>query len=356
VEAVGWTLAERTHRWSAAATRAAATVAAGVLLALGAGLIVASAQPWRLGAAVAGLGTVLLLIATAAMSRALGTAAAATVLGTGAVAYAALTGDLAVRAAHGSGELLAAGSAALIALILAVAAAGGGEPAFVTAGLVAVVLLVAGTAGTWTPPAGVAALGVGLVFLLSPMVPGLAYRMARLPAPFLPGSAEELRRAQTTMPATVLSDRSLLADRYITALIAGTGLVLAAAAPVLLGAPGWAPSTVVGLGALLALLRARHFSGRAQRVWYYAAAMAAAAAAVLVTATRLSTPLVRAGLALGVLVVALLVAGVAARTPRPASPPVARLLDVVEVIVAVATVPVILSVMGVYAYVRSMTG
>jgi type VII secretion integral membrane protein EccD len=312
-------------------------------------------------AAVAGLCAVLLLLSAGAVSRALGNAPAAALLGCAAVPYALLAGVLAtlgrdpLRTAVGP-ALLAGASLGLIALVLAVAAVGGGEPAFLAAGLVVVVLFVAGLGAGHTSAAGVAALAVGLVFLIGPLTPATAYRLARLPAPFLPATAEELRRANTTLPGARLSERSLVADRYVTAMLAGAAVVIAGAAPFLSAAPGWAPSTLAGVAALLALLRTRLFTGRSQRFWLLAAALSGAGSVAVLACTHLATRSARAGLTVLLLVVALLVVGVAVRPERPPSPPRGRLLDIVEIVVAVATIPLVLSVLGVYSYVRSLAG
>ncbi|GIH18842.1 type VII secretion integral membrane protein EccD [Rugosimonospora africana] len=361
VEAIGWTLAERTQRWNAAATGLAGLVATGVLLGAGVGVLLLSGPPWHLATATAGLAALLLVLGAGAFSRAVGNAPAATLLGCAAVPYAflagvcALLGNDPVTRLRGP-ALLAGASMALVALLLAIGAVGGGEPAFLGAALVTVVLFVAGAAADHTSAAGVAALALGLVFLAGPMVPGIAYRLARLPAPFLPASAEDLRQASTTLPGAQVTERSLIADRYVTALLAGIALVIAGSVPFLAAAPGWAPSTLAGVSAALALLRTRPFTGRAQRIWLLFAALAATGGFITLLATHLTSRPGRAGLALAALIAAFVVTGLTARPTREPSPPRARLLDIVEIVVAVATVPLVLSVLGVYAYLRSVVG
>jgi type VII secretion integral membrane protein EccD len=361
VEAIGWTLAERTHRWDAAATRAAALVATGVVLALGAGVALLAGPPYYAAAGATGLVAILLLLGAATVSRALGNAPAAALLGCAALLYGFLAGLLGLLgpdklADAGGPAVLAGASVALIAVLVAIAGVGGGEPVFLGAGLVAVVVFLASLSAGHTSAAGVAAVALGLAFLAAPAIPGAAYRLARLPAPFLPTTAEDLRQANTTLPAARLSERSLVADRYVTALVAGCALVIVGTAPFLATASGWAPTTLVGVAALLALLRMRLFTGRAQRVWLLGAALAAAAAAVTMLATHLGNRPARSGLIVATLVVAFLVVGFAVRPERPPSPPRARLLDILEIVFAVATIPLVLDVLGVYAYVRSLGG
>jgi type VII secretion integral membrane protein EccD len=361
VEAIGWTLAERTHRWNAAATRAAGLAATGVLLGAGLGLLLLSGPPWRIPATVAGLTAAVLLVGAAMVSRALGSATAAALLGCAAAPYAFLAGLFGMvdtrplDRASGPG-MIAGGSLALITLLLAFASVGGAEPVFVAAGLTAAILFASGLVAGYTSPAGVAAVAIGLVFVLGPAVPAIAYRLARLPAPFLPTSAEDLRRGATTLPAQRISERSVVADRYVTALLAGGALVIAAATPFLATAAGFSPTALAGLAAVLALLRMRLFSGRAQRIWLLGAALSAAGGCVIVLATHLADRAARAGVSVLVLVAALLVVGVAIRPERQQSPPRGRLLDIIEIVVAVATIPLVLSVLGVYSYVRSLAG
>jgi hypothetical protein len=113
---------------------------------------------------------------------------------------------------------------------------------------------------------------------------------------------------------------------------------------------------VAGAAGVLSLLRMRLFTGRAQRIWLLSAALAAATSAVAVAATRTPDGGARSVLAVGVLLLGLVVAGFAVRSPRAASPWRGRLLDVTEIAVAIATIPLVLSVLGVYGYVRSLTG
>lgn len=366
VEAIGTTLAERTGRWSAGATRTAALSATGVLLGTGLVLLPLCGPPWHPVAAVAGLVALVLLVAAAVLSRALGDAGPATLAGCAAVPYAFLAGvagtrpgggaHVALLAGSGSPAPLAGASAAAIALVLALGAVGGGEPGLIGAGTVTAITFLASLAAPHATVSGAAALAIGLVFVTAPVVPRVAYRMARLPTPFLPTTAEELRRADTTLPATRLSERALLADAYVTALVAGGAVVVAGAVPLLLRASGPGPVALAVAAALLALLRARAYGGRAPRVWLLGAALAAGSGAALVAATHVSGRTGRVVVVGALVVLALVTATVAARPERAPSPPRARALDIAEVAVAVATVPLVLWVLGVYSYVRSLAG
>jgi type VII secretion integral membrane protein EccD len=361
-EAIGATLDERTRRWQAGAGRVAGRVAAGVLLTAGVAALGLAGPPWPQVAAVAGLVSVLLLIAAAAMSRAAADAGTGTVLGCAAMPYAFATGLCGLLPAHaslsaaGSTQVLGGASAALIALVLAIGAVGGAEPAFLAAGLVGLVALGAGIGAGHTSPAGVAALADVLVFLCTPLIPALAYRLARLPTPFLPATADELRQAGPTLSATELSQRSLVADRYVTALLAAVSLVAAGSMPFLLDARRPDALALIGVIGLLALLRSRLYSGVGQRVWLLVTALTAAATGLVAAAQQVSGRIGHLAIPVAIALLALVVVALAARVDRPLSPVPARALDIVEVLCAVATIPLALDVLGVYAYVRSLSG
>lgn len=362
VEAIGWTLAERTTRWNAATTKAAGLAATGFLLTVGIVTVLLAGPPWYAAASAAGLVSVLLIVGGGAMSRAFGDAAVGGLLGCASVPFALLAAMLgllpqqAQLSGLGAAQLLAGASAALVAVVLAALAVGGAEPVFLGVGLVVVVAFVAGLAARFTSDAGTAALAIGLVFLINPVLPAVAYRLARLPAPFLPTTAEELRKADTTLAATRLSERSLVADRYVTALLAGSAVVYAAGGLFIWSQRGWSVPLLLALIACLAFLRMRLFTGRAQRIWLLAAGLLAAGEFVLAMAEHMGNRPVRAGLTVLVLVLAFALAAVAARPERSASPPRARMLDIFEVVVGIGTIPVILDILGVYGYIRSLFG
>jgi ESX secretion system protein EccD len=358
-EAISRTLAEQTPRWTAAASRAARLAGGITLLAAGAAALLLAGPPWRLPAVGAGLVAALLLVAAGMMSRAADDAVAGAALGCGAGLYGAVSGVLALAGQNtsplaGSAGLLAGSAVGLVLVVLAGASVGAGAPVFAAAAVVAVAGLVAGLVEPHSTGGGAAAAALGLVFVLMPLVPAIAYRAAGLPRPFLPESARELRRGATPLPAGELAERTLHADLYLSSLVAACAVVTVAAAGTLAAAPGWAGPGLAGVAALLALLRARAFTGRAQRAWLVAAAAVSAALLVTLRAPRITAAVAAPGIVVGAAVVAVVVIALSARPGRRPSPPAARLVQVVELVAAVAMLPLVLDVVGAYGMLRSI--
>lgn len=361
-EAIGVTLAESTPRWTAATSRTTGLSAAVVLLAVGAAGLLAAGPPWRGVAVAAGAAALVLLVAAGLVSRAVGDAAAGAVLGCGAAVYAALGGLAALAdvghhaSAFSANGLLAGASAALVVLVLAGATVGAAAPVFAAGSVVAVAAAVAAAVAPHVPAGGGAAAGICVVFAMTPFVPTIAYRSARLPRPFLPGTAEELRRTVSLTPGEKLAERTLLADRYVSCLLGASAVVSAAGMSDLALARGWAPPALIAVSCLLALLRTRLFAGRTQRVWLVAAALAGAAALTVGLARRHPGGIADGIVAALVVIPTVAVVVVAARRERIDSPPLARFLDIAEILAAVALIPVALQVLGVYGDLRSLSG
>jgi type VII secretion integral membrane protein EccD len=362
-EAISRTLAEQTPRWDLAASRVAALCAVGALLAVSiAGLLLAG-PPWRLPAVAAGAAALTLLAAGGLMSRAAGDALTGAVLGCGAGAFGALAGFLGFAHQHaaltgaGAGGVLAGSSVGLATEVLAAVLVGTGTPLFAAASAVGVAGVAAGLAAPHATVGGGAAVALCAGFLLMPFIPVLSYRAAGLPRPFLPGTTEELRRGADTVPGEELARRTLLASSYMSCLVAACAVISVAAAGFLLASPGWPGPALACVAALLALLRSRVFTGRAQRGWLTGAAVAVTVTAMTGLAVRSGGHAAAAtGIAALAAMAAIAVAVHAARSGGQRgsrSPLTGRLLDLAELAAAVATIPLVLEVLGVYARLRA---
>ena len=369
-EAIGRTLAEQTPRWSRGASRMAGLAAAAVLMLAGAGGLLLAGPPWRLPAVAAGVAAFMLLAAAALTSRAVGDALAAAVLGCGAGVFGALAGLLGFAHQHagpsgsgpaglvaGSSGLVAGSSVGLVVVTLAAVLVGTGTPVFAGAAVVAAAGMAAGLTAPHAAAGGGAAAALCVAFGVLPFVPMVSYRSARLPKPFLPGSAEELRRGAEAVPPAEMARRTLLASDYMTCLVAACTLVSVLAVAVLVTVPGWAGPALAGATAVLALLRSRLFTGRAQRGWLIAAAAVSAAIVVIGLTARFGGGTGgRAAADTGIAALAV-VAAIVAAVARPGgsgSPLTARLLDITELGAAVAVIPLVLEVLGAYAKLRSL--
>lgn len=363
VDAVGWTLDNAAARWSPAATRGWSLGFGGALLVSGAAaLTAAGARGQTAAAAVAAGVAILLILAAGTVSRALDDAVTGTLLGACSAAYA-LAGGYATTALHSHGSPPATGSrlaagmaAALLAAAVAAVAVGGGEPVFLALTISAVLGAGAGLIAPHASPAGAAAVVACAAFLLLPVIPATAYRLARLPLPFLPTRAEELRQARGALPGAELAARTLVAQRYVSSLTAVVALVSAAAAAVAARGPGWAPPAFAVVAAVLPATRARTFVGRAQRAWLLAGSATAVAALATGLQPRLSGAGVAALIVAPAVIAAVAVLSLAVKPERSVSPAVSRWLDIAEVAIVIAAVPLTLQILGAYSALRSAAG
>ena len=311
-----------------------------------------------------------LLLAGASMplSRKLGDQPLALVLAVPGLAHLALTGAVAANGTEAALDLDPS-SVALGGLTLLVAAATLLGAAVLWAPELPVtplaVLMGAGLVafagmrtylGTGLEPASAA--GIYSVTALAVLVgvPTLVIRMAKLRGPQLPRTAEELQTDIDPLEAEQIIERTKNADRYLTTFMVTAALVFTFSYPVLYDAPGWAPTTLAVLITLSALVR----SGGFLNVWQRIALVAAGVAGCVELLSAFGE-----SLTLGWLLVVLGVAAAAliAFVLAVLRPPTRRLVPIwvqraqwLESLGAAATVPVLLQVLGVYAWARGLAG
>jgi type VII secretion integral membrane protein EccD len=358
---------ERSDRWRPHSTRSAGLWGGAALLGAGAATLAVSGPPWIIPAAAAGVVALLLLTFGAIMSRAMGDAGAGAMVGYVAVPFAFLAGML-IPAREtvpnvlglGAAHMLAGFGAATLAAIAGGAVIAEGFPNFLGIALATVIGTIAAgvvVALPDAPPAGAAAVCVAIVVALTALIPSASFKLARLPLPAVPSSAEELRSDTSLVNGKAVLARTAVADKFATGLVAGVAMV-AIAAEVFLAVKGGWMAVAMGLAISLALiLRARVFRGRLQRVWMIAAGLAGAgvlalgaieAREPLTTLTVVVLPL----LAAAVLTVAL---GMWLPGNKP-SPFWGRAGDILDVIVVVSLIPLALGVLELYTWIRGQTG
>ena len=187
-------------RWGPRDARRVALGVSAAALAAGAVFILRSGPPWTDPALAAAAIGAALLIAAAAVARAAGDSRAGAVLGYAAVPYAFLAGLLiparSLGLAHlGATALLSAFAAAALAAVVA-AVASAEVPLFF--GLAVASLL--GVVGAWLGLAfglgfdGAAAVVAVPTLALTPLIPLVSFRMARMTLPQVPRHADDLRR------------------------------------------------------------------------------------------------------------------------------------------------------------------
>jgi type VII secretion integral membrane protein EccD len=365
---------EGAGRWVAADAQRLAIGAGAVALLGGAAILVrsGSGSGWTLPAVVAGAMAVILLGAAAAASRAAGNRSVAVLLGSAAVPYAFLAGIAGVTATlhgnvSGAGHQLqnagalgaAAGfSLAMVAAVVAAAVIAHGVQVFF--GVAVAALFGLGAAGiAYADPsatlAGAAALVASPALALTPAIPAVAFRIARLSMPPVPISAEDLRNDALTAPQADVRSRAIVADRAVTGAACGIGLVGGGAEIALGFGHGLLVMLTAVVLACVMLLLSRIFRGRAQRLWllipgYAGLAWTGAAATHVVGA---SVPVVVLALLAGTG----LILGVGSWLPghRP-SPFWGRAADVLDTLAIVSLIPLALGVADVLGFLHGLSG
>jgi type VII secretion integral membrane protein EccD len=365
-DAIVTTLRDQARRWRPEHARAAALATMGAAALAGAAMLAGLTTPRLAVAGVAAAAAVLALLGAVSASRAFGDAMAGTVLGAAALPYAFLAGlDGAGHAAGpGGGGLLhgvtppefLAGAAALL-VTAAIAAVAVGDPGSMLTGALASGLIGVGCSllALVTSGAGAGATAICLALALTPATAPVAYRLAGLPRPAVPASAEELRQRAEPLDAATVAARVMTADRVVTAMVAATAVATVAGIVIMLTARDWGGTALAALASCLLLTRARAFAGAPQRGWLTGGGLAGLVLFGAVAAPRLGT----AGDAgvLCALAVAVAVAAAAAITPgRKGAPSARRLVDLLELAGTVATIPLALQVLHVFSMARSLGG
>ena len=356
-------LNDQPGRWGPRDIRRTALGTGVAALAAGAVFILRSGPPWTQPALASAAVAVALLIAVVAVSRAAGDSRAGAVLGYAAVLYAFLAGLLVPARSTGLAhldavQLLPAFAAVVLTAVLA-AAASAEVPLFF--GLAGAALLA--VIGSWIAYAfglafdGAAAVIAVPTLALTPLIPAVSFRMARMAMPQVPRNAEDLRRDTLAVDGAEVFDRTAAADRFVTAAAAAIGLVAASAEAALALARGWLGLVTCAALACALLLRSRLFRGLAQRLWLLVPGFGGLVL-LAVGAARGSTQTQHLALALGPLIagVALLVGvGLWLPTHRP-SPFWGRAADIADTLLIVSLFPLALGVAGLFGYIRGLGG
>lgn len=346
--------------WSAKHTRVVGAGGAMGLLMLGALGLALSRMPGLTVTIVAGLLALLLVVTGTLLSRAVGDSLAGALIGHAALPYGFVAGLFAPGAAAGFGAPHLLAALACTALVAAVAGAliSDGVPGFLsTAGVATVGGICAAVVMVWSaPPAGVAAAAIAVLLALSPLVPTLSFKLAKVPLPAMPTTAEELRSENQRLDAPAIQERTRVAQRYATGMIGMIGLSALTTQALLVLAGGWVADVMTGTLSLTLIMRARVFRGLGQRLWLIGTGLAGFA--------MLALSLVGQGGVVGSLAVAIAVLwlalmtvgiGVWLATGKP-SPFWGRAADLLDVALIVQLFPLALGVLEVYTWVRGLAG
>ncbi|MET7394114.1 type VII secretion integral membrane protein EccD [Dactylosporangium sp. NPDC005572] len=361
LDGVATGLRDRTARWRPIMTRWAALGVLAVLQATGLVVLALPGQTTPRALAAGGLAVGYLLAALAA-ARAAADRTTGLIFAAAAVGHAALGGLLSAVADRpdlAGPQLFTGTAAALAAAVLAAAAVGSAGPLF--AAMCTAVLF--GTGGTalcaYTPftTTQAAAVVLAAATVVSPLVPLLAFRLARLRLSPLPTEPEHLQEDIDPEPSAVVLARAGAADQYMTGLHAGLALPAAVAFVLVAAASGWATTTLVLLVASVRLLVAHPMNSAWHRLAVAAPAVTGLVALTLDVAagsqswTRLAMPVVLVPVgSIALYLVARTMPG------RRLMPYWGRIGDLCQTAATVAMFPVLLAVLGVYGYARGLGG
>jgi type VII secretion integral membrane protein EccD len=203
---------------------------------------------------------------------------------------------------------------------------------------------------------GAASFIASVAFAAMIFAPNLVLRAARLRGPQLPKTGEELRYDIEPHLAQEVQRRSDEAHNFLSAVVVCACLVLPVLFWNVLAPDGWVSSTFVLMLSSALLLRTRVFMGLSQRVALTVAGIAGYT--MLIAESARGADPGRLNMLVALLMVALAVAVLAAIRPWPRRllpiwEFIARILDVVT---ALAVLPLALYLMGVYAWARGLGG
>ncbi|MFJ2261093.1 type VII secretion integral membrane protein EccD [Streptomyces sp. NPDC087844] len=366
VDGMASTLRERPHQWSQAATRwllrtlLASTVALALLvLALPGG-------PVALRAVTAALLGLLLTAGAGAASRAMADNGTASALALTAGPCLALTGWLlpTLSADDGSGpgatggRLLSAAAAWAAGAGLALILISGPARFFLASAMVATAVWLAALLMVLfdLTAAHAAALVAVCTVLLGAFVPAFSFWLAGLRMPPLPTNAGELQQGIDPEPGERLVTRTVRAEAWMTVLYAAVGVICAGALTALAPEPSTPARVTTAVLALLLVLHSRGVGNIWQRVAVLFPGLWGAG--VLVTALA-----VRSGTHDRLLLVVLLSAAAAvlavlcwALPGRRLVPHWGRAAELLHSAAAIALLPLVLWILGVYGRMRGVFG
>jgi type VII secretion integral membrane protein EccD len=346
--------------WSSKATRVMGASGATALLVLGAVGLAASGMPALTVTIVAGLLALLLIVTGTLLSRAVGDSMAGALIGHAALAYGFVAGLFAPgnEAGYGAPHLLAAlACTALVAALSGVLIADGISGFLGVAGVSTVGGICSAVIMVWSPPpAGVAAVAVALLLAFSPVVPTLSFRLAKVPLPAMPTTAEELRSDNQRLDAPGIQERTRVAQAYATGMIAMIAMTALVTLLLLVLKDDWVSDVMTVSLSLALIMRARVFRGLGQRIWLIGTGLTGLAMLAASFAGQ-GGVVGSVAVAIGILWLALMTVGIGVwlATGKP-SPFWGRAADILDVALIVQLIPLALGVLEVYSWVRGLSG
>ncbi|MEU2226802.1 type VII secretion integral membrane protein EccD [Streptomyces sp. NPDC018347] len=360
-DGVATVVGTRSDRWRPELTRRLFLVLACLALAV-LGLFTMAADSAGAGAAQSGVVALALLTGCLLAARAGADTGTVVVTGVAAWAYAAAAGltawrgPVALPAPTGHELLVGAACAGVTALVLLLS---GKVPVQVFGALLTVT--VAAEAGAllcvdfdWSVTTACSVVAVTM-FVLSTIAPRLFLRLSGLRVPQLPRNAEELQEDIEPATEPAVARRVAAADAHLTLYTVGASVVYALDLVLLTRRSGWFDWLLALTLAAAVTLRSRSVTEIWQRV---SLALAGTLGLILTVAWLLVPGGPQARAVLAVLLLAAVAALLAARRlPSLRLLPVwGHTADILETVTAVALIPLLLQVLHVYWYFRTLAG
>jgi type VII secretion integral membrane protein EccD len=357
---------EKPDRWRPEYARRVALGAGAGALSAGSLLFPLAGSPWVVPAITAGMVSLLLLIAGVTLSRAVGDGIAGSVMGFVALPYAFVAGMLGPAtkttplSGLGAAHLMAGFAAVVLVAMVSAFAIADGLPTFLGIAFAALM----GTIGTavafvyhGVTAAGVAAVTVAVTLAITPIIPTIAFRFARVNLPPVPTSAEDLRRDTLLVDGKAVLSRTRQADRFVTGIATGVALVGLVSELALALSDGWIAPVTCAVTAVALMLRSRIFRGRAQRLWFLLSGMAGLVMLAIGQSLHATDQATRVVVPVALVVASLIVIAVGSWLPgHRLSPFWARSGDILEILVIIALVALAPGVLGLYQHIRGMSG
>jgi len=335
-----------------------------------AGLIIVAGHLSPLSDLCAAAATVVLLAMTAVASRAFAEPAAAAILGGATITYAAVAGaefpllhggpvgHVLLTWSDARPGLLAGGVVMAGASVVVAIATGGRHPALTGTTVVAFLVTIGGAIATFarTSPAVTAGVLVAIAIPMGGWIPVLSFRMARMRLDPTPTTSDELQEDLDPIPGQEVLERTRWADRYMTALHSGVGVVVGVSLVVLDLATGW-PAHVVAIDAIvLLLLQARTLVAARHRLATMIPAICGAMVLVAVVGLRAADRDLVALLAGVVLATGLILAAGRSLPGHKLLPHWGRAGDILQSLTAAGLIPATLWLTGLFHIARTVRG
>lgn len=347
--------------WSPGRLRAMLLALAGLSILLALPVLGLTGLPLERALASAGLCVVLLTAAGVASRAALDPVTGTIFAGAG-VAYAGVAGwAFATYSLPDAGWAVPVATTAIAMLTaLCVGLAAVADSALIFAGAITgtIAIGVPSVVAAYTGFSQQGIAGIFLVISLAVMMglPLIAFRLGGSSLPMLPGRPDQLNEDIDPVPHRLVVERGKAAVSYQSALLIGICLAQVPLGLILIAPGGPWMLLFAGMAAALLFLRARHLTTAIQR-WAVLVPGTVITIGVLMRWLADQELLIRAAVAPLMLAIGLAFVVAATVVPgRRLRPYWARAADVGELLIAVATLPVLGQALGIYSFIRHWAG